>query len=80
MDNYERFYPPDDKPVPRDFYRKAKTVCMTCPVIAECGEYGKDETYGVWGATTPSERHLMKQRQRERKGSTKPPTNKPKKK
>jgi len=27
----------------------AKLVCATCPVLAECREYGMDEHFGVWG-------------------------------
>lgn len=54
------FFPPDDKPVARDFYRKAKEVCDKCPVIDRCLEYGINEQYGVWGGTTPVERALMR--------------------
>ena len=52
-----QFFPPDDKPVPRNFYMKAKrTYCLSCPVTRQCAEFGEDEQYGVWGATTPVER------------------------
>ncbi len=56
------FFPPDDKPVARDFYRKAKTVCDHCPVIAECFTYGVKEEYGVWGGTTPVERQNLRRK------------------
>lgn len=56
----ETFFPPDDKPVARDFYAKAKAVCVKCPVIDECLNYGINETYGVWGGTTPTERAALR--------------------
>lgn len=37
-------------------YMKAKEVCATCPVTAQCAEYGRDERHGVWGGTTPADR------------------------
>ena len=58
------FFPPDDKPVARDFYRKAKAVCFRCPVIKQCFTYGVKEEYGVWGGTTPSERHQIRRKAR----------------
>lgn len=57
----ETFFPPDDKPVARDFYKKAKSVCSRCEVINECLAYGINETYGVWGGTTPVERQAMRE-------------------
>jgi hypothetical protein len=27
----------------------AEAVCRRCPVIVECSEAGRDESYGVWG-------------------------------
>lgn len=58
----EMFFPPDDKPVARDFYANAKSICNKCEVISECLEYGIRETYGVWGATTPTERVLLREK------------------
>lgn len=52
----ELFFPPDDKPVPRDFYQRAKKVCRVCSVSDDCLMYGLDERYGVYGGTTPTER------------------------
>jgi WhiB family redox-sensing transcriptional regulator len=63
----ETFFPPDDKPVTRDFYAKAKTVCNNCPVIDKCLDYGIYDEYGVFGGTTPSERRIM----RDQRGITK---------
>jgi WhiB family redox-sensing transcriptional regulator len=56
------FYPPDDKPVPRDFYAKAKAVCKRCDVVDKCLAFGENEAYGVWGMTTPVERGRMRDR------------------
>lgn len=37
---------------------KAKAICMTCTVRAECLGYADatDETEGIWGGKTPQER------------------------
>jgi len=37
---------------------RAKRICQSCPVIAECREHAvrTPEIYGIWGATTPRER------------------------
>ena len=52
----EVFFPPDDKPVSRDFYRQAKRICDNCPVKKQCLDFGISDQYGVWGGTTPQER------------------------
>jgi WhiB family redox-sensing transcriptional regulator len=56
----EVFFPPDDRPVPRDFYQRAKNVCRRCEVIDECFQYSIEERYGVWAATTPNERAKLR--------------------
>lgn len=58
----EAFFPPDDKPVARDFYRKAKLICEGCKVSIQCLEYGLDEPYGVWGGMSPIEREMIRNR------------------
>ncbi len=47
---------------------RAKRICATCPVRAECLEYalsGADTwrgiTTGIWGGTTPRERSRLRQ-------------------
>ena len=37
---------------------KAKAVCATCPVVAECLKWALDvgEPYGIWGGKSPAER------------------------
>jgi WhiB family redox-sensing transcriptional regulator len=39
----------------------AKQVCLSCPVMERCRSYAIDagERYGIWGATTPLERHRL---------------------
>ena len=56
------FFPPDDKPVSRDFYNKAKSICRRCEVQADCLQYGINEAYGVWGGTSPVERQNLRLR------------------
>jgi len=40
---------------------RAKAICETCPVAAECLAYALEryETEGVWGGTTPAERRQL---------------------
>ena len=41
----------------RAMVMEAKSVCMRCPVLAECFIYACEaEEHGVWGATTRDER------------------------
>ena len=37
---------------------RAKEVCFSCPVIAECRQYALDarEPYGIWGGLSEDER------------------------
>jgi WhiB family redox-sensing transcriptional regulator len=45
-------------PAPGESLRAAKSVCLACPVRAECLAYALDhnERHGVWGGTSPNER------------------------
>jgi WhiB family redox-sensing transcriptional regulator len=39
----------------------AKTICHSCTVQAECREYAiAHERWGIWGATTPTERRHIR--------------------
>ncbi|HOW95084.1 MAG TPA: WhiB family transcriptional regulator [Mycolicibacterium fallax] len=40
----------------------AKAICRRCPVLRRCLDYAlaADETYGIWGATTPGERRALR--------------------
>lgn len=44
--------------VRHEMTEQARAICMTCEVRAECGQYASDtnETEGIWGGHTPSER------------------------
>ena len=62
--NPETFFP---DPADRDGQDVAVAICWRCPVEADClAEAMEAETYrptsnrhGVWGGTTPAERHAM---------------------
>lgn len=50
----------------------AKAVCRGCPVEARCLAWALEtnQGFGVWGATTPSERRALKRREaRQRQGA-----------
>lgn len=42
--------------------RNARAVCMSCPVIWQCLEYGFAERYGIWGGLTDRQRVRVKMR------------------
>lgn len=42
--------------------REAKALCRTCPVQRECGVCGADESDGVWGGRTATERQRARRR------------------
>ena len=63
------FYHPDAERGPSKARReqRAKAVCATCPVIANCLEWALSarEPYGIWGGTTVEERdRILIQRRR----------------
>ena len=40
---------------------KAISLCAQCPVLEACLNYAiKNEMYGIWGATTPTERQALR--------------------
>jgi WhiB family redox-sensing transcriptional regulator len=40
----------------------AKSICTTCPIIADCLEFAiHHEIYGVWGGRSEAERHEIRQ-------------------
>lgn len=58
------FYPPmqpERKHERRTRERRAKLVCATCPVNADCLQHALavDERYGVWGGLTADERRAI---------------------
>jgi len=42
----------------------ARAVCAGCPVVRACRQWALEvpEPYGIWGATTPSERRTLRRR------------------
>lgn len=60
----ELFYPDRDV-FTRDEERMFARMCVECPVMLMCLEWGlAHERYGIWGGTTP----VMRQRERKRRG------------
>lgn len=55
----ELFFP--DAPFP-DQEARAKAICATCPVIAECRAYAvrAGESEGIWGGLTTAERRRLR--------------------
>ena len=45
----------------RRHIRRAKEICLQCPVLRECRNYALavEEPFGIWGATTPQERRAV---------------------
>ncbi len=45
--------------------RRAKAICATCPVLAECREWAiVHERFGIWGGLTERERRDIQVRKR----------------
>jgi WhiB family redox-sensing transcriptional regulator len=40
--------------------RKARRLCLSCEVRAECLEDGMGEQYGIWGGLSPKQRIRIK--------------------
>lgn len=68
----DSFYPNEDHypdgVIPEEAYNEAKMVCFSCKHRSECGDWAiqSNELFGVWGATTPKERHNARRRVRRR--------------
>ncbi len=48
--------------------RRAKGICGSCPVVADCLEWAMTtpERYGLWGGLTADERQTLRKRKRRR--------------
>jgi WhiB family redox-sensing transcriptional regulator len=57
----ELFFPEASDPVT---VLRAKRICGSCEVQAECLQYGLRETHGIWGGTTEAERRQIRKRQK----------------
>jgi len=60
----EMFFPVADECTPKGAadLAKAKSVCASCPVQAECLRWAFDtgQEFGVWGGTSEGERRAMR--------------------
>jgi WhiB family transcriptional regulator, redox-sensing transcriptional regulator len=47
---------------------RAKVICAGCPVRKQCLEFAltHEQTYGIWGGTTPQDRQRDRRRRRRR--------------
>ena len=54
----------DGVPVART-YEEARKICQRCDHKIECAEWGiANETYGMWGGLTPTERSQARKKRR----------------
>lgn len=53
------WFPPIDAPNASAYYDVARQVCERCPVWKDCLDYGREETFGMWGGLTPMERRVF---------------------
>lgn len=60
----ELFFPIGDAGPAVDQIEKAKAVCRTCPVMAECLEWALEtgQDFGVWGGLSEAERLAVRRR------------------
>jgi WhiB family redox-sensing transcriptional regulator len=66
MDSALFFHPEGERgPARSDREARAKQVCATCPVVAECRVHALavQEPYGVWGGLSEAERDLIVRRE-----------------
>ena len=38
----------------------AQHLCRGCPLVTQCLQLGLNETFGIWGATTPAQRSRLR--------------------
>jgi WhiB family transcriptional regulator, redox-sensing transcriptional regulator len=53
------WHPPADVPNTSAFFDVARQLCERCPVWDSCLDYGREETFGMWGGLTPMERKVF---------------------
>jgi len=48
----------------------AKEICKDCPVLVACRTHALEqpELYGIWGATSPKEREVLRRRRHDWRG------------
>ncbi len=59
------FFPISATPASRAVVQRAKQVCASCPVAAQCLSYALHhrQEQGIWGGLTDEERRLLRRRQ-----------------
>ncbi len=62
--NHDIFFPPtqmERRSEKRLRERRAKEICASCPVLADCRTYALQirEQHGIWGGLTEGERRLV---------------------
>jgi WhiB family redox-sensing transcriptional regulator len=57
------FFPEKNEAPTADWARR---ICNTCPVQAECREYGMQERFGIWGGLSEMQRRPLRKEKRER--------------
>ena len=65
----DQFFNPDAErgQAKRTREARAKAICATCPVIAQCLDWALSvgEPYGVWGGLSAAERHEVRAESRQ---------------
>ena len=62
--NHDIFFPPSQmerRSEKRLRERRAKEICASCPVLADCRSYAMQirEQHGIWGGLTEGERRMV---------------------
>jgi WhiB family redox-sensing transcriptional regulator len=62
----ELFFPISTRGPAEQQIKRAKMICEGCTVRRECLEFAMshDQTYGIWGGTTPEDRQRQRRRKR----------------
>lgn len=59
----EFFFPEDKGSGTSAEERMAKRLCLACPVLKECREWGmRHELYGIWGGMSPRDRMVARRK------------------
>jgi WhiB family redox-sensing transcriptional regulator len=58
------FFPDQEDAIGLKALKKARELCLSCPLVAVCAEYAieADEHFGIWGGFTASERRSLRYR------------------
>lgn len=60
----DQFFPDEEG---KSSAKAARKVCATCPVAAQCAEFGvRNSEYGIWGGLTDKQRADVRRNRRDR--------------